>query len=270
MPDDLSDIIDYYTRDLEHEHTRLDHHQLEHDLTWRYLERYLPAQGSLLEIGAATGRYTVELARRGYQVTAVDMSPALLERCQASLKEAGLESQVRLLLADARQLADVPAGAFDALLIMGPLYHLVLEADQRLALRQAFERLKPGGIIISAFISRHGILGDLLRNVPAWVGEWDEVRSILAHGKDPDDYPKGGFRGYFARSDEIAPLHELIGFETLVLAGVEPAISADDESYNALQGAQRQAWLDLLFEVSNEPSCIGASRHIIYVGRKPG
>ena len=101
MPDDLSDIMDYYTRDLEHEHTRLDHHQLEYDLTWRYLERYLPAQGSLLEIGAATGRYTVELARRGYQVTAVDMNPALLERCRASLKKAGLESQVCLLVADA-------------------------------------------------------------------------------------------------------------------------------------------------------------------------
>ena len=262
--------MDYYTRDLEHEHTRLDHHQLEHDLTWRYLERYLPAQGGLLEIGAATGRYTVELALRGYQVTAVDMNPALLERCRASLKEAGLESQVRLLLADARQLAGVPAGAFDALLIMGPLYHLVLEADRRLALRQAFERLKPGGIIISTFISRYGILGDLLKDVPAWIGERDEVRSILAHGKDPNDYPKGGFRGYFARVDEIPPLHELTGFETLALAGVEPAISADDESYNALQGAQRQAWLDLLFEVSNEPSCIGASRHLIYIGRKPG
>ena len=269
MPDDLSDIIDYYTRDLEHEATRLDHHQLELDLTWRYLERYLPAQGSLLEIGAATGRYTVELARRGYQVTAVDMNAALLERCRANLAAAGLESQVRLFVADARQLSGVPLGAFDVTLIMGPLYHLVLEADRRLALRQVFERLKPGGIIISTFISRYGILGDLLKNVPAWIGEREEVRSILAYGKDPADYPKGGFRGYFARVDEIAPLHESSGFETLALAGVEPAISADDESYNTLQGAQRQAWLDLLFEVSQEPSCLGASRHLLYIGRKP-
>ena len=125
-------------------------------------------------------------------------------------------------------------------------------------------------MIISAFISRLGILGDLLKNVTAWIEKQDEVRSVMNIGKDPDHYPRGSFRGYFARVDEIAPLHEAMGFETLVLAGVEPAISADDESYNRLEGVQRKLWLDLLDEISTEPSIIGASRHLLYVGRKPG
>jgi hypothetical protein len=63
-------------------------------------------------------------------------------------------------------------------------------------------------------------------------------------------------------------LHEEVGFETLVVAGLEPAISADDESYNHLQGAQRQLWLDLLYAVSTEETIIGASRHLLYVGKK--
>jgi hypothetical protein len=50
---------------------------------------------------------------------------------------------------------------------------------------------------------------------------------------------------------------------------VEPAISADDESYNRLEGQQRQLWLDLLYEISAEGSIVGASRHLLYVGRKP-
>ena len=54
--------------------------------------------------------------------------------------------------------------------------------------------------------------------------------------------------------DEIAPLHEARGFETIVVAGVEPAITADDESYNKLQGKQRELWLDLLYEMSTKPS----------------
>jgi hypothetical protein len=52
------------------------------------------------------------------------------------------------------------------------------------------------------------------------------------------------------------------------VAGVEPAISAEDENYNKLQGKQRQLWLDLLYEMSTEKSIIGASRHLLYIGKK--
>jgi hypothetical protein len=111
-------------------------------------------------------------------------------------------------------------------------------------------------------------MGDLLKNNPGWIEGQAEVRSVLERGKRPDDFPRGGFRGYFAQISEIAPLHEVIGFETLTVAGVEPAISADDESYNKLQGKQRQLWLDLLYEISAEMSIIGASRHLLYIGQK--
>jgi hypothetical protein len=151
---------------------------------------------------------------------------------------------------------------------MGPLYHLVEAADRKRALTEAFCRLKKGGILFSAFISRLGIMGDLLKNVPQWIEEQQEVQSHLEQGRDPDDYPKGGFRGYFAHVSEIAPLHEAIGFETMTIAGVEPGISADDESYNMLQGGRRQLWLDLFYKISTEPSILGASRHLLYIGRK--
>jgi hypothetical protein len=59
-----------------------------------------------------------------------------------------------------------------------------------------------------------------------------------------------------------------MGFTTITLAAVEPAISADDESYNILQGERRQLWLDLFYKISIEPSILGASRHLLYVGIK--
>lgn len=95
------------------------------------------------------------------------------------------------------------------------------------------------------------------------------MQNFLEHGRRPETYPKGGFRGYFAKVSEIVPMHEHIGLNTLVLAAVEPAISADDESYKMLEGTRRQAWLDLLFEMSSELSCLGASRHLLNIGQKP-
>jgi hypothetical protein len=90
----------------------------------------------------------------------------------------------------------------------------------------------------------------------------------LDHQQLENDLPRSGFRGYFVEVSEIAPLHEMVGFETLVLAGVEPAISADDESYNQLQGKQRQLWFDMLYEISTDETLIGSSRHLLFIGKK--
>jgi S-adenosylmethionine-dependent methyltransferase len=270
MIDDVSDIAFHYNRDPQSEHARLERHQIEYDLTWRYLDRYLPPRGSVLEVGAATGRYTLELARRGYALTALDLSAAQIEECRKNLVALGLESRVRLLVADARDLGQVGERDFDAVLLMGPLYHLVLETDRVLALKEARDRLRAEGILVSAFLSRFGVFGDLIKRSPAWIENQAEVRSLLERGRRPDDAPPGGFRGYFARVPEIAPLHEALGFETLALAGVDPAISADDDSYNRLQGKQRELWLDLLEETGAEQSAVGASCHLLYVGRKKG
>ena len=268
--DDISDIADYYNNDPEREHSRLERHQLEYDMTWRYLTQYLPSQGHILEVGAGTGRYTLELAKRGYRVTVVDLSEKLLEIGRRSISEEGLEKQVQFLLGDARDLSQIIEKDFDAVLVMGPLYHLLEEADRKAALTNAFGRLKEGGILFSSFISRFGIIGDLLRNVPDWIEEQGEVQSILEIGKNPHHIRGSGFRGYFVRFTEVPPLHEEIGFETINIAGIEPGISSEDGDacYNKLQGRQRQLWLDLFYKVSTEPSIIGASRHILYIGRK--
>jgi SAM-dependent methyltransferase len=270
MIDDVSDIAAFYNSDPEREHSRLDLHQLESDLTWRYLNHYLPSHGSILEVGAATGKYTLELARRGYALTAVDLSEVLLEKCRKSITDEGLEGRVQFVVADARSLSEIPKESFDAVLLMGPLYHLIVETDRKMALKASFDCLREGSIIFSSFISRFGVISDLLKNVPNWIEDQLEAQSLLERGKRPDHYPRGGFRGYIAHPSEIVPLHEEIGFDTLVMAGVEPVISADDESYNKLQGKQRQQWLDLLYRISTEQSILGASRHLLYIGQKIG
>lgn len=268
MTDDISDIGAFYDSEPIREDQRLEQHQLEYDLTWRYLTHHLPAQGAILEVGAATGRYTLELAKRGYTVTAVDLSSALLELCRRKLSDAGLDKRVRFIAADARYLNSVTEMNFDAVLLMGPLYHLIVESDRQAALQQAFDRLKPGGILFSAMLSRFGVMGDLFNHNPSWIETQDEVQSVLAQGKRPDNFPRGGFRGYLARPDEVIPLHESMGFETMTLAGVEPLIGANDERYNQLQGDQRAQWLDLMYTISTEPSILGAARHLLYIGKK--
>jgi len=125
MVDDVRDIAAFYNSNPQEEHRRLERHQLEYDLTWRYLNRYLPAQGSILEVGAATGRYSLELVKHGYQLTAVGQSPGLIDACRKNFLDAGLVDRVCFFVDDARDLSGLEGEEFDVVLLMGPLYHLV-------------------------------------------------------------------------------------------------------------------------------------------------
>jgi SAM-dependent methyltransferase len=244
-------------------------HRLEYDITLRYLEKYLPNRSRVLEIGAATGRYTLTLAQAGHSVTAVDVAPILLNENRRNIESANLAERVTFIEADARDLSRVTETDFDAVLLMGPLYHLVELADRRMAVYEAYRHLRPGGFLFSAFISRFGIMADIIKKDPAWIMKGDDVQAILNRGRDLEDYPKGGFRGYFCTPSEILPLHEEVGIKTIALAAVEPGIGADDESYNLLDEELRKYWLDLFFQISTETSLIGASRHLLYIGEKP-
>ncbi len=264
--DDLSDIVAYY--DVYDEPGRLDRHRLEFDLTWRYLERYLPPGADLLELGAAAGRYTVPLAQRGHRVTAVDLSERLTGIARDRAQQDGVAARIEHLVADARDLGVLAGRRYDAALIMGPLYHLVEEADRRLVLRQVRGLLVHEGLVFSAFISRFGALGDVMTKVPEAVTRREELQWLMLHGRDPETTPHEGFRGYFARAEEIAPLHASEGFNEVTLVGVEPCIGPYDEAYNRLHEPLRAAWLEVLLAVSAEPSIIGASRHLLYIGRR--
>jgi S-adenosylmethionine-dependent methyltransferase len=269
MRDEAQETLAHYEKMVDVESERLAKHQLERDMTRRYLETYLPEAGRILEIGAATGEYTVWLANRGYRVTAVDLSPALIERCKQRVAVAGVTRRVDCHVADARDLSSVPESTFDAVLLMGPLYHLIHRENRLQALRESVSRLAPGAPLFSALISRLGIMGELIRRSPGWIENREQVRSILQTGHDPEGRDEGRFHGYYVSIDEIIPLHEEAGLETIVVVGVEPAISAHDESYNNLQGTRRQLWLDLLWNLSREPLLLANSRHLLYIGKRP-
>ncbi|HTY82482.1 MAG TPA: class I SAM-dependent methyltransferase [Dehalococcoidales bacterium] len=269
VPDEVTDIQAYYDQRIDREDGRLAAHQLERDMTWRYLDKYLPSRGKILELGAAAGAYTIPLAKRGYNITAIDLSPKLLEICRQKVIEEKLEKQVTCLVADARDLSKVGRSLFDVVLIMGPLYHLVFAEDRLFALKQAHGKLKREGLIFSTFISRYGLWGDVMKGIPHYINYRKDVFSVLKHGKDAEfARMPGNFRGYFATVPEIGPLHKRAGFKKILVAGIEPGVPSNDENYNRLEPELKRLWLDLLFSISTENSILGASRHILYIGKR--
>lgn len=127
--------------------------------------------GPVLEVGCGTGRVTVELARAGARVVAVDIAPEMLQRARRRLVEAGVADAVRLVHEDMRELQGTDAVPRDFLVALAPfntLMHAYTIEDQDRTLAGIFDRLAPGGVFAcDAYVPRFGPSG-VVRVEPAW------------------------------------------------------------------------------------------------------
>ena len=230
--------------------------------TWDIFERFLPGSGRLLDVGGGTGTHAAYLAAQGYDVTLLDPVLGHVELATTRARDASTASfEARLGTAD-----DLPCGdeTVDAVLLMGPLYHLVDGADRLAALNEARRVLRPGGRILAEVICRHAWVLDatikgLLDSPAIWA---DFERNIdMGLSQDPANVSDGSFWAYFHRPDELR--QELVdaGFDDIELVAVE--------GYAWLLGdlearmANPEPLLRAVRLTETEPSMLGCSAHVI-------
>jgi ubiquinone/menaquinone biosynthesis C-methylase UbiE len=161
----MSDILvrEFYTEHVRGEWHRLvkdPYHRLEFDTTMHYLEKYLPVNGSILDAGGGPGRYTLALAKKGYDLTLLDATQANLDFAKRQVKRNHLGERVKQIehgsIAD---LSRFPDSTFDGLLCTGgPLSH-ILDSNQRAqAIRELTRVVKPGAPILVSVMGRMSVL----------------------------------------------------------------------------------------------------------------
>ncbi len=136
--------------------------RLEFERTQEIVLRALPpSPATIADIGGGPGRYTVWLAGLGHRVLHRDIVPLHVEQV---LDMAGNGTAIQTAVADALSL-DLADASVDAVLLLGPLYHLEDRADRVRALREAARIVRPGGPVFGAAISRWSArLDGMLRN----------------------------------------------------------------------------------------------------------
>ena len=128
--------------------------------TQELISRHLPPGPlDVLDVGGGPGVYASWLADRGDRVRLVDPVPLHVEQAAAR------DSRITAELGDARRLAASDASA-DALLLLGPLYHLTEATGRQAALQEAHRVLRPGGWLFSAAISRWAALVTMATHRP--------------------------------------------------------------------------------------------------------
>ena len=222
-----------------------------------------------LDCGGGPGRYAIELARQGYEVVLFDLSAGNLALAREKAAEAGVA--LTFVQGTALDMSGFADGEFDAVLLMGPLYHLLEESERQQALAEANRVLKPSGPLFAAFIARYAAHRDCAAGYPdLFLGQRDEYDRILADGKlPPRDDGRVAFVAYFAHPAEVAPACWSSGFEVATVLGVEGVVSAEEDEINKLNGPAWDAWLDVNWQVASDPCIHGGVEHLLVVAHKP-
>ena len=121
---------------------------IEYLTTMRYIEKYLCPGMRILEIGAATGRYSHQLARQGYQVDAVELVQHNIDIFKQNTNPG---ENISISKGNAKDLHAFSDNTYDITLLLGPMYHLFTDEEKLQALSEAIRVTKKGGIIFSAY-----------------------------------------------------------------------------------------------------------------------
>jgi len=260
-----------YRRDAGHEWDRIERHRTEFAVSLRAMEAHLPPPpAAILDCGGGPGRYAITLAQRGYDVTLFDLSPDLLAMARKNAIEAGV-TLAGFEQGTATDLSRYADGQFDAVLLMGPLYHLLDEPDRQRALAEATRVVRPGGPVFAAFISRYAAHLDGVRRYPEEVIDHPEIYDLIEETGllPPREDGQTAFVAYFAHPNEVAPLCKSAGLDVLTVLGVEGVASAREESINTLTGDAWERWVDINYRIAHDPSIHGGVEHLLAVCRRP-
>jgi len=272
-PDRLApprEVLEYYEQFPEESRLASGPFKLEFERTKDMLTRFLPpAPARVIDVGGAAGAYSTWLTGLGYDVHLIDATPRLVTKARE--RNATLTRPIAsIALGDARSLAE-PDGSAAVVMIMGPLYHLPSSTDRLSALREAHRVLASPGVVVAAAISRYAsALDGLSRKVldPAFLRIRDQDLIDGQH-RNPTDTLNYFTTAYFHRPEDLRAELEAAGFSDVDVMGVEGVawMFADFESRWADE-ALRQDMLNVARALEAEPSMVGASAHLLGIGRK--
>ncbi len=239
------------------------HGQVEYITTQKYIHECLAGArgGSILEIGAGTGRYSVSLAKEGYSVTAVELIEHNIEMLKAKLN--GSEN-ITVLQGNAVDLSFLKDNTFDLTLLLGPMYHLYTKEDKLLALSEAVRVTKPGGYILVAYCMNEP-------TIIQYVFARDNLKKVFDNNMLTDDWrcisePSEIFE--LIRTEEIAELDRAVSVDRVKLVASDGATNYIRELVDGMDKQTFAKWVEYHLSTCERQDLVGASHHTIDILRK--
>lgn len=236
--------------------------RIEYITTMKYIEKYLRPGMHVLEVGAATGRYSHALARQGYEVDAVELLQHNIELFNRNTQPG---ERVSVRQGNAMDLSAFPDSCYDITLLLGPLYHLYNDEDKGRALREAVRVTRPGGVIFAAYCMVDPsivIFGFQQGNIHSLIekGMLDPV--TFAGSSDPSELFE------VVRTDDIKRLRGTLPVTPLHLVASDGYTNHMRQTMEQMDEKTYRLYLDYHLAVCERQDLIGFSHHTLDIFRK--
>ena len=275
----MNELIAHYNKFNEDKRLTRRHGQVEYITTIQYIHKYIEAlQGEnakdttlrILDIGAGTGRYAVELAKEGHDVTAVEYVKYNLGRLKQNAdvakkecQEAGKEFLLQAYQGDARKLKRFAEDSFDLTLLFGPMYHLYSFEDKLQALMEAKRVTKSGGYILVAYLmNEYGVLtyGFKEGNAIACVEDGRLDENFHCHSTEKDLYD-------YVRLEDMKELRDAAGLEHVQTISADGPADYMRRELNAMSEEMFAKFIEYHLSTCERPELLGAGAHTVDILR---
>ena len=257
-------IVAYYERFDEASRLLSRRGQVEFLTTVQYVEKYLQQNDHILEIGAATGRYSHYFAKKGYKVDAVELVEHNIKIFQRKTQPC---EKVTIRQGNALDLAFFADNTFDITLLFGPMYHLYTTEDQKQALSEAIRVTKTNGIVFTSYcmadpvLILHGFGNGEIRDFISR-GKVDRTTFLCYSGK------KDIFQLY--RKEQIVALRENFPCEPLHYVATDGCTNCIRRSIDKMSKDDFDLYLQYHFLTCEQSDMTGMSDHTLDIFRKIG
>lgn len=250
--------------------TKDPYHRLESSTTMHFLKRYLPKKGLVLDAGGGPGRYTIELAKKGYDVVLLDIALSNLDFAKKQIKEAKVENRVKdVLWGSITDLSKFPSNSFDAVICLGgPLSHVSEARHRKEAVSELVRVAKKGAPI---FISVMGKFAVLAMSPAGWP---EEVRlpNFIRLIETGDDHRFHGIS--YCHFFELKELTDLLSSvknnKVIQTSALEGLSSTCEEAVNKLYKDKKawRNWMKMHYALCTHPIVVDSSIHMLAICRK--
>jgi len=246
------------------------YNRLEFDTTMHFLKKYLPKKGLILDAGGGPGRYTIELARLGYDVVLLDLTPELLEIARERVKKEKANGRVnQIIQGSIDDLSMLEDSSFDAVICLGgALSHIVNEKQRKKAVNELVRVAKKNAPIFVSVIGRLALCMNSINFL------WREML------RAPDVYRRFTIKGDYFGGYGFSPTHFYSPEElkkefenkvrVLEMVGLEGIFSTHEKRYNQvykLKKYNKILW-ETHLKTCTEPSIVGIGEHFMIICKK--
>lgn len=254
------ELEQYYNKFCEEKRLTRRHGYVEFVTSMKYIHRYLEAfqNAKILDIGAGTGRYSVQLANEGYDVTAVE----LVKYNLGILKQK--KSAVKAYQGNALNLKRFSEEQFDVTLLFGPMYHLYTIEDKQKALQEACRVTKKGGVILVAYcMNEYSIL--------TYGFKENHILQSIQDGKVTADFhvtsTKEDLYDY-VRLEDIEEVNKKASVERIQIVSADGPANYMRTVLNAMDEDTYKAFIDYHLATCERPELLGAGAHTLDILRR--